>query len=156
MRWAHGDDVRFCLHWLEEISHFQPKLNCLIWTHQEQEVPEHKTKMISSGIRTWGTTGVAPSNEIRKKPDRMSGFFYSILICLVQSSISIWMVWLKGLWLGQMAWIGISSRLVVSWNSSRTRLPWVKCSCTVESGKFPQPKPCSTILIAINKLSLYQ
>ena len=67
--------VRFFLHWFQSMAHFHTPENHLILTHQEQEVPEHKTKMISSGIRTWGRTGVIPKVRNTKKPDRMSGFF---------------------------------------------------------------------------------
>jgi len=68
--------VRFFLHWLGAMSHFLPRLNCLIWTHQEQEVPKHKTRMISLRIRMWDMTGVISSERNTKKPDRMSGFFH--------------------------------------------------------------------------------
>ena len=67
--------VSHFLQWLTSMTHIQTESNHLISTHQEQEVPEHKTKMISSCIRTWGRTGVIPKVRNTKKPDRMSGFF---------------------------------------------------------------------------------
>jgi len=44
---------------------------------QEQDVPEHKTTIIGSCIRTWDTTGVISSNQIRKSPTGCWAFFMS-------------------------------------------------------------------------------
>jgi hypothetical protein len=44
--------VRFFLHQFQSMTHIRTHLNHLIWAYREQEVPKHKTKMISLSIRT--------------------------------------------------------------------------------------------------------
>ena len=73
-------NVSFGLHQFRKIAHSHHNPIFLWWTHTEQDVRRRKTTTISQSSGSWGMTGVNPKTEMRKNPDRMSGFFYDFII----------------------------------------------------------------------------